>query len=1251
MGSPSSPQSISSEGLKRATPDILGAYRIVSLLGEGGTGTVYEATHVETGERAALKTVRLPHPKYLATLRHEIHTLSRLKHPDIVNILAHGVADGMPWYAMEHIAGENLRRYSREHLAPKDGPSVSYEGQDTDVDLSVPEDTLSSTISESLPAEINLDDLDSPQATIPQAAITAKGWWTSSLDTGSSTPQEPQQTKATRVMQPFSWQKWLEPTTEEERLQFVLTLVRRLCEPLGYIHGEGLVHRDLKPENILLKPDGQPTLIDFGLLTRFQGQMSMAQMDGLLLKGGTAAYMAPEQFRGERVDARADIYALGCIFYELLVGHPPFIGNEHEIAAQHMFGHHIPPSIRVKSLPKHFDDLVMAMLARAPKDRIGYATSVAAQLEQWGAHPPPALQESAARLYLYLPQIRGRQAQAKELHEKAKALEEGESQVVFLTGGTGTGKTRVGTEFIYQLSQTKKMRLVWSNSRGQQHVPMSAFRPFLLALADHIVSHNQQTQDQLLGRDGKILGMYEESLFQALGQRKSDSFSSLPSKQARRRLFGSLRHTLGALAALTPTVLVLDNLHDADELSLSALSYLLQEGLPPQLMLLGILLQEEGANPLQLCQDAKQAHHIHLNHLTYDDVSEMLADMLASKEVPEGFVRTLFALSEGNPFFVTEYVQAALEQGIVTQDHWGRWGFAPGSLMAEQQRAAVVEEGELPAEDLPSSAGLDGFGGYHLPAPRSLRTLLQERLSRLDALQTDIVSALAVLGTESDEELLLGMLSASQQAAYDALKALERTGILTTSAKGRWRFAQGQLREWIYLRMPGTQQQALHWQAAMLLEEHASPAYQLAALARHWNQANEPTRERESLLRAAAAYGEQFSYEEAIVAQTRAIALFEEQDPARATAQLALARWLSQTGLDQEALSLLEALIPQLQEQPAQHAKAQIEWSLLLARMGELHSARQGLEEARKTMSALGDLVEQARIISNLGNIAQEEGHPQQAKQLYEEALALLAGTEGTPRQRQTMGILSLNMANLSWQLGDIAHASRLYEEALASLREVQDTWREGTALAYLGVIKLFQARHEEAIFLLEQALQIHRDVGYKRGESVALGHIALALHEQGKVGQAMEAIEQAIALTSQLQYNHMEGVFRVYYNMFQRRMGTSPEVLHEWLDQAEPFLALAENDPYLALVYCERGHLFLLAARSAESYLTQAIRVVKEAGLEHTAPSELGQAISRLRRAQERFEQGDELLQGEAPLDIPPLLRELYTGGQTIES
>lgn len=157
-----------------------------------------------------------------------------------------------------------------------------------------------------------------------------------------------------------------------------------LLEPvlagLAAAHRAGLVHRDVKPENVLIGLDGRVKVADFGLVRPMAPVDPHDTLPGALR--GTVAYLAPEVTTGGPVDSRADVYAVGILLYETLVGHPPFVGDDVQAVAQQHVDHDVPPpSQAVAGLPREVDDLVAAAAARDPADRPADADQLLRLLE------------------------------------------------------------------------------------------------------------------------------------------------------------------------------------------------------------------------------------------------------------------------------------------------------------------------------------------------------------------------------------------------------------------------------------------------------------------------------------------------------------------------------------------------------------------------------------------------------------------------------------------------------------------------------------------------------------------------------------------------------------------------------------------------------------------------------------------------------------------------------------------------------
>ncbi|MGH3301853.1 MAG: Stk1 family PASTA domain-containing Ser/Thr kinase [Streptosporangiaceae bacterium] len=137
---------------------------------------------------------------------------------------------------------------------------------------------------------------------------------------------------------------------------------------LDYSHRNDIVHRDIKPGNVMLTRTGDVKVMDFGIARAMaDSQLTMTQTAQVI---GTAQYLSPEQARGERVDARSDLYSTGCLLYELLTGRPPFTGDSPvAIAYQHVKEDPIPPSQIDPEVPAWADAIVLKAMQKDPADR------------------------------------------------------------------------------------------------------------------------------------------------------------------------------------------------------------------------------------------------------------------------------------------------------------------------------------------------------------------------------------------------------------------------------------------------------------------------------------------------------------------------------------------------------------------------------------------------------------------------------------------------------------------------------------------------------------------------------------------------------------------------------------------------------------------------------------------------------------------------------------------------------------------
>lgn len=1202
-------------------PDMLGPYQLLDSLGQGGMGRVYQAQHTGTGQVVALKTIKMVHTKFMHQIRREIHALSQLRHPGIVSIVDHGVHNGQPWYAMEMIQGVTLRDWM--HQSPP-GPTNPNQP-------AVPASGESQSNNSSLPSawpthweHINEQFLVDTQE--------GEGWWADTVAEQSilrqhvnaaslpSSGQDQSQVASSLSSTPLTRSYRV---CEPSALQRTLEMIARICQPLFYLHGEGIIHCDLKPNNILIRDNGWPVIIDFGLLTQFSNAISRESLDTLQLGLGTIPYMAPEQLQGQLLDARADLYALGCMLYEWLTGAPPFVGSPESVISQHLFEKPLPPSHWVQGLPPALDQLVLRLLAKQPHERMGYADTVRHTLHsilRLQGHPKPAawpgLSRTSTHVYLYRPKLAGRQTTFQQLTQHLTTLHEGEGSFVVMKGESGVGKTRLFLELAgYAMNQG--MTVLTGESLEAHPEPLSLFQPLLQLLADRAQRQAPKEREVMLGPDAWALLPYNKEIPSIPGQQPDSSRLDLKPQQAHFLVSRALRHSLRYLSAARALVVLLDDLQWADSFSLHVLQNLAKDP-PPHVLWVTSYRSEEETEALQALSCLDQVTSMTLERLNHEAVGSMVRDMLALSEVPTGFSQFLATHSEGNPFFVAEYLRSAVNERMLWRNPQGVWQFG--------NQATALEMSPYDSQ---------------LPLPPSLQELLQRRLHDVSPQASEVLAAASILGREAPILLLQTLTRFPWEPLWSVLEELRRRELLEDSSPNTVRFVHDKLREEARRQVSPEQAQALHHLAASAVEASPEqfPNATLADVATHWKEAGQPDKARQNFKLAAESANKQYANDEAIACYQSYLELETQDSQEGIEIRVAIGDLLRLVGKGKDSEPIYKQAIAMAQKVGLrkQEGDSLTQLGLLYWHTGKLDQAEAIFDQALLIHREQHNRRGEGLTLGYVAGISYYRGDMTTAKQQYEAALDIHRKTGN----REAEGRELSNLGNIFLEGNELTKARSYYEAALQILDDPKSLRYRIMVLNNLAHVFAYQHDLEQASLHYTEMLERARQVGDRASEGMALGNLAHTRRDQGNVEEALRLFDEANTIHRKLNNRLFEAIHRIQQLVLERLLGHPPLSLKATVLRAKTILESTGDTFYQALVECEAGHLELVHLRSAEAHLKQAMKQASAAGITPESPSEVGVALARLQQAQEAFLNDQFLYCGQRIQDIPEGLQQ----------
>ena len=846
-----------------------------------------------------------------------------------------------------------------------------------------------------------------------------------------------------------------------------------LCRALAYIHQRGLIHRDLKPSNVLITSDGVCKLTDFGIVKELDPETDV-QLSTTLV--GTWAYASPEQISGRALDHRSDLYSLGVILYTMLTGRRPFQAKDMAGYLQQHQKHEATPPIKlVPGTPAQLNAICVRLLQKLPRNRFQSAQEILYQLEQIDMEVGEA-QESAQ----WTPILVGRDDLVDRTRDAVGRLTRAEGGVLMIEGGEGSGKTRmVGVALHHaRLMGIPVHQTPMSSGAGSFESVLSIGRRLGEALDDEV-------SPELI--EGLAAFVKEE------GQIGSD---------ARYQLFDGMRDALQRILSHGPWILAIDDFHNAPGPLVELLGYIVRSLIGRDKLPLLIILSARRDKNSKLMASVRDGtalsmhpEMIELASLTSEHVRAIVTDMLGDGKAALDLARTLSEETEGNPFFVAEFLRSLIQQGVIVSK-----GSEGHKLIAN-------------AVDL---------AGGELTIPHSVRAMIRDRLLPLGPHAREVVDALSVAGRDTDLDLLLDVLGCTEDQALDALDVLVESGLITErrlSGQVLVDFSHRKVGDVAYRDLEPEWRAGLHRRLAVALEMRAVDNPIISeAIGEHYSRAGESGKAYRHLTSTALRLWQRSLTAEAWEMSERAVLLAEpasgdlsETDFARA--RLDVLRVRAYVSYNRGSWEQAEHIMASLQGvatnlgEKALAAEAVLDRAIALKRLGRGEAGLDMIQGVVASARAQGDRGVVMEGLRRLALYAWENGDLDQCEHLASQGLV---SGQGEAFENSRAGLLIVLTA-VQAERGELAQAIAGLSEAESIFMRLRNKRAHCIVLCNLAELRLSQGEVAQALVTAREALNLGTDVDFHVGIAAALRVCAMARMDVGDIDGAGNALTRAL--------------------------------------------------------------------------------------------------------------------------------------------
>jgi Nif-specific regulatory protein len=902
-------------------------------------------------------------------------------------------------------------------------------------------------------------------------------------------------------------------------------VILQIASALHHIHHLGIVHLDLKPSNILVNDAGSAKIMDFGVAIE-----SHQVLDRKIR--GTLHYMAPEVLRQDRVDSRADLYALGMTLYETVTGALPGYGMPAiDVIRMHLDEEVRPPSSINPRVPDALERIIVKLLEKDPRHRYPSAAALLQAVAQAAGKSAPAGELLLGRGELYAAPLIGRKNEVSQLMALINDARDGAGSGVVVAGPEGMGKSRIVRDATLR-AQLEGARVFCGKCpiNGK-----TIYAPFFDIFQQMVMA---------VSPDADVTAELRRLLRPVVTSASGEEPAPATGQKYRlyNRIVQSMQDMYGFLSAsdtesASPLILVIEDLQWADPSTSELFAFLVGEAKQNRLLVIGTLSTDgadtpDGSSQLTAWeQRAKDSGFSIVRVGTLDEslVREHVQSLLGEENVADEFVRWMLWESAGSPLNIRRIIDYLIAHGYL---HW-----QPTGWVAEMSR----------------------MRGLRIPGGAA--SIMMERVEALGADERAILEAAAVCGETSETDLLTAVATSSQESAYHALRNVIQECLLDEATDGKTvAFPQVHLRDAIYSAMTERRRNELHLRVANALEPALAEGstHLLGQVAFHFARANDASKGTRYAIEAGDMAMRSIAYHEASEFYRTALELMDlagSEEARKAEVREKLADAYYRFADYRSAMTAYQFLLKSIQSRSDDDAP-NADLGRVMKKIGKVYGKRGDqdpalsyFQNALDHFERLGDTLEVAELLNRIAWVHRDKDDYESARLSAERALAMLDGgkpnivygyvknmlgilaysmgdwqrAKGLLLEALTVGseinseqlckVASTNLGNTLWKLGDWKNALQYYKMNLDLSESEGDLWDLITAYNNVGVIEFGRGNFHVAAEYFEKSVRIDEKIGALEYEALARENLAESFEMLGRWPDALAQFNRCLSL------------------------------------------------------------------------------------------------------------------------------------------